>query len=277
MTHPESFEKVSFTPELDKVLDQLMGHEFLPHTCQIFERTTDAKMKPFGSGVMALLGGSYYILTASHVAEYLTDETPLFIRRAGGYISIIGDVRVTDLDKNNEIDLAYIKLSPELLPILEGGYRFLPLSKIRKHSNLFYATQYCVFGYPQDSTKEIDGKLESQAEGYFVEPSKERVYQHYKYDPTACFVLDFKGKGKDVRTGIDRKVTTQPHGLSGCGLWLTLPSYNGKDWTVDYRLIGIMTEFKNGKYFCLVGNRIELLINAIQEFEGLDFKTKPIA
>ncbi|WP_210519432.1 serine protease family protein [Hymenobacter terricola] len=276
MLNPDSSIKITFTPELDEALDKLMGNELMPHTCQIFEMDTSSKMKPFGSGIMAFLGGHHYILTAAHVAEHLTQTKPLFIKSRDGFTAISGKVLVTNLGVDKTIDLAYIKLHPHILPALEGGYRFLPISKFRGHSELFYATQYCVFGYPEDSTKEIDGELQSQAEGFFVEPAKEKVYEYYKFDPKTCFILDFKGKGVDVRTGEDKKIKIQPYGLSGCGLWLLLPTHQNEKWTVDYKLIGIMTEFKKGKYYCLIGNKISLVLDALMKVEELKLSTKPV-
>lgn len=276
MTDSDYLKKMSFTVELDKALDQLMGDVFLPHTCQIFEKSIDGKMKPFGSGIMALLGGSHYILTVAHVAESLTQTKPLFVKSRDGFIAISGKVLVTNLEVDKTIDLAYIKLHSHILPALEGDHKFLPLSKFRSHSELFYATQYCVFGYPEDSTKYVDGEVQSQAEGFFVEPAKAKVYEYYKFNPKSCFILDFKGKGIDVRTGKDKKIRIQPYGLSGCGLWLLLPNYQNEKWTVDYRLVGIMTEFKKGKYYCLIGNKISFILDALVKVEGLKFNNKSI-
>ena len=74
MLNPGSSTKITFTPELDEALDNLMGNELMPHTCQIFEMDANSRMKSFGSGIMVLLGGHHYILTAAHVAEHLTQR-----------------------------------------------------------------------------------------------------------------------------------------------------------------------------------------------------------
>jgi hypothetical protein len=41
---------------------------------------------------------------------------------------------------------------------------------------------------------------------------------------------------------------------------------------VDYRLVGIMTEYKNGKFFCLIANKIYLIIEALKVIENYKFK-----
>jgi hypothetical protein len=274
---PDGFsEKIAFNPELDAALDYSMGEMLLPHTCQIFEQDENSKMKPYGSGVMAMLGGNRYLLTASHVADAVASGKTLYIRKRKGYMMIAGSFKVTNKRLLPEIDLAYVRLAPEMTPYLNGGYDFLPLSGFRNHSRLLDAAQYCVVGYPTDSTREVDGQLESVAQCYQLQPAKAKVYEHYGYDPSIHFVLEYKGKGTDIRTGKPKKIRIQPYGLSGCGLWLTLPNYENDSWIIDFKLIGIMTEFRQGKYLCLVGNKIDFLVNLVREFEGLDFTTRQV-
>ena len=274
---PDGFsEKIAFNAELDAALDYAMGEKLLPYTCQIFERGDDSKMKPYGSGVMALLGGSHYLLTAAHVADAVASNKTLYIRKRNGYMMIAGSFKVANKHQVPDIDLAYVRLAPEMTPYLSGGYDFLPLSGFRNHSNLLDAAQYCVVGYPVDSTKEVNGKLESVAQCYLLQPSKAKVYEYYGYDPALHFVLEYKGKGMDTRTGAAKKIRVQPYGLSGCGLWLTIPNHTDGKYTVEFKLIGIMTEFKKGKYLCLVGNKIDFLVNLIKDFEGLDFRPKKL-
>jgi hypothetical protein len=274
MTPDEFSGKVDFNPELEAALDLAAGEKILPYTCQIFERDENSKMKPYGSGVMAILGGNYYILTASHVADAVTTSKTLYIRKRKGYMMIAGSFKVTNKHRLPNIDLAYIRLAPEMTPYLKGGYDFLPLSGFRNHSDLLDAAQYCVFGYPVNSTKEVNGQLESVAQLYLLQPVKTKVYEYYGYEPATHFVLEYKGKGTDIRTGEAKKIGVQPYGLSGCGLWLTILNHENGKYSVDFKLIGIMTEFQRGKYLCLVGNKIDFLVNLIKELEGLDFKTK---
>jgi membrane protease subunit (stomatin/prohibitin family) len=86
--------------------------------------------------------------------------------------------------------------------------------------------------------------------------------------------MEFKGKGVDIKTGRSLKFKTEHYGLSGCGLWLTFMNHDGTKFNSEAKLIGIMTEFRRGKYDCLIGNKIEVILIALQEFEGLKFKGK---
>ncbi len=64
------------------------------------------------------------------------------------------------------------------------------------------------------------------------------------------------------------RINTDVYGISGCGVWLCLLYQDGDSIRTDFRLIGIMTEFRKGKYHCLIGDRIELILNQLQT-EGL--------
>ena len=266
-------QKLEFNREIDKHLDYLFSNYLVHHTCQFFTKYSKT-MKPFGSGVFAYLGGNYYILTASHVTERLDDNNSLYIKIHDGYVSVVGDVKGTEINKSNGIDLSYIRLDDRIIPDLKRAYKFIDISKFRRHIKLLDATHYCVVGFPEANLEIKDGKSMTGASIYLMQPCKEKVYDYYKFDLNTFFVLEFKGKGTDIKTGETKKIAGDFYGLSGCGLWFIIVNYNGKEYDLDYRLIGIMTEFRKGKYYCLIGNRIEIILNEISNTDGLKFKIK---
>lgn len=268
--------KVKSDRKIDEALSRLISEEFTPHSCQIFEQSSEGKMRPYGSGVFAEIGDRVILLTASHVTEQMSDEKQLYFRIHGGYVSIVGDLQETGLDADNTIDLAYIILDEKIVQDLRKGYKFLPLSKFRAHKNLLDAAQYCVIGFPEKNQKIEEGKLRTGASAYFVQPSKDKVYEHYKFSKEACFILDFKGKGTDIKTGKINKINTDVHGISGCGLWLVILEQEGDSYKTDFRLIGIMTEFRKGKFHCLIGNRIELILNQLQATGLMKYREKKV-
>ncbi|MFL3663669.1 MAG: hypothetical protein ACJ04Q_06695 [Flavobacteriales bacterium] len=266
--------KIKTNEAIDKELSRLISEDLLPSTCQIFENYTAGEMKPHGSGVFALINGHHILMTASHVTKDMDDERQLFVKIHSGYVSIVGNLQETDLDKEKTIDLAYIILDDAIIKDLTKGYKFVPLSKLRRHNKLLDAMQYCVIGFQEKNRKVEDGKLKPSASAYFLMPSKEKVYEHYAFPKDACFILDFKGKGTDIKTGEKRKVDTHVYGLSGCGLWLILLDHDGEKYTADYRLIGIMIQFRNSKYMCLIGNRIELILEQLSTLGYVKYRDK---
>lgn len=268
--------------ELDKEIDiqvneqlsQLIVNDIGPYTCQLFQRDPVKKMLPYASGVLAELGESFYILTASHVTEDWSDENQLFVQIHGGYMSVVGTTRGTEIDKSNKIDVAYIKLDPANVVELKKGNKFLKIDRFKGHRTLIDSADYCVFGYPTINSEKIDGKLKTKGAAYFLKPSKVKVMDYYNFDPMSHFALEFKGKGVDIKTNQTVKVRTEHYGLSGCGLWLTQLDHDGTKFTSEAKLIGIMTEFRRGKYDCLIGCKIEIILLALRDFEGLKFRAK---
>ena len=68
------------------------------------------------------------------------------------------------------------------------------------------------------------------------------------------------------------------YGISGCGLWYIMYNLdpNTNKYWVDYRLIGIKTQFRKGKYFCLIANKIHLVIEAFKVIEGFKFRERTL-
>jgi len=102
--------------------------------------------------------------------------------------------------------------------------------------------------------------------------SKEEVYEYYKFDIHKDYILDFAGRGIDLQTDEKSGKISDPNGMSGCGLWLLTEKPSTDTYDLQYHLIGIMTEFRKGKYHCLIGNRIELVISALIDLEKFDIK-----
>lgn len=257
----------------DQKINEICGKEIIRYTCQFFTKG-DNGIEPFGSGVFAKSESKYFILTASHVAEHLEKENEnLFIKvDHKKYINVIGQIWLTDMGKSREIDVAIIRIDEEMLPALSKPYFFLPISKFRKHDKLYDAPHYAVVGYPAVNLKNDRGWLETGATIYLTSPSKEKLYRHLGFDPKHFYILKMEGKGTDLDSGENSKINDKFHGISGCGLWLMFPHKEGSEYIVEYRLIGIMTEFRKSKYYCLIGNKIQIVVDALIKLENINIR-----
>lgn len=268
--------KQASTQETDSLVIELLKSSLLRYTVQFFYKNSDG-LRPFGSGVLALIHDNHFILTASHVADYLTSEhNQLYIRvEKEKYINVLGDVKYTVLERSSGVDLAYIKIDPQMLPKLSIPYKFLTIDKISKHNQMLDGTNYCVLGFPEKNFKK-EGGIKTGASFYLTSATNEKPYQYYKLDKRDFFIVTMKGKGKDMLNGQASSIDARFYGLSGGGLWYLTFNLDPetKNYSIDYRLIGIMTEFKKGKYFCLIANKIHLFIDAFIKIEGFKFNEK---
>lgn len=264
-----------------KVLE-FISRELLPYTCQLFTLNDNGTPTPFGSGVYTKLGESYFILTASHVAEYIRENSGkgkhLYVRSKvkDGYLNVVGSIRGSNLDIDT-VDLAYIKVNESFLSQLNNNYRFLPISKFRARPKLYNVSNCCVVGYPEVNSWAEGRSLITGANSYLLEPCRKNVYDYYNFKPEENILLEVKGKGKSLSDGSVEKVSEKEfHGISGGGLWLLIfkGGANNIPLEIDFRLIGIMTEYRKGKYYCLVANHVDLLFSAITKYGGINFEIK---
>lgn len=188
--------------ETDRLVVELVDNYLLRHTIQFFYKT-DAGLRPFGSGVLALIHDAHFILTASHVADYLEkEENHLYVRvDKKGYINVLGDIKYTDIDKSKGVDLAYIKLDQQMIPHFIKPYKFLTIDKIARHSKMLDGMNYCVIGFPEKNIKFESGSMETGASFYLTSATNENPYNYYKLPKEDYFIVEMKGKGTDVESG----------------------------------------------------------------------------
>lgn len=265
--------------ETDNAVVEEINSKIMRHTIQ-FLNIENGKPKPFGSGVLTKIYDDYFIITASHVASFFIenlDEELIIKITKELFIPVYGEVKYSIIDKSERIDLAYIKVAKQTIIHLLKVYIPLSIEKFRHHNNLLNGTNYCVFGYPTINVTKEGEPFDTGAAYFLATPSaNDKPYQYYKFNKRDHIILHVKGKGTDVNTGKKAKIISQFHGISGCGLWFLLIYDNpstGKT-EVDYRLVGIMTEFRTGKYFCVIANRIWLIIEAFKVVEKFTFKEK---
>jgi len=266
--------------KLDEYIDSLINEELSKliqgdiglSTCQFFKEDGKGGVTPFASGVMVELGPSSYILTASHVIEDWSNASKLFIPLADDYISIAGHAYGTEMDKQNRFDIAYIKLTAQLATVLRYSYRFIPAHQMLHHDKSLLEANYCVFGYPVINNKQVDGKTKTFGSAYFLGLSQDKVFNYYGLDPLRHYAFEFQRKARSIKDGQAEKIKTEHYGLSGCGVWYTDIEFKGNKFRSSAHLIGIMMEFRKGKYECLIGNRLEIILALIQENEGIKIK-----
>ncbi|MCO5240536.1 MAG: hypothetical protein M9904_10825 [Chitinophagaceae bacterium] len=244
--------------ELEKLAERLIA----PYTCQLFVKEA-GKMKRYASGVLAMLSNSIYLLTALHVVEHISESNTLFVELGeDAYIELNGSVMgIKGIE--SRIDLGYIRLTDKQVLSLSLRYKFLTIDRFLFPNGFFQEPVYCVYGYPTQINKGIS---------YFVKEQSKKVYDYYQLNMNDHVVLEFMGKATNIKTYIMEKVKIQHYGLSGGGVWYTVLENKGNRFKAHAYLVGIMTEFRTGKYPSLIANSINILLHAMIDSEGLKFK-----
>jgi hypothetical protein len=267
----------TWNDNLSKDVLNFINKTLLGYTIQIFSPIKE-NFKPYGSGVLFSTHNSHFILTASHVAKHLREPgNTLYVRiDSDKFINIAGNTHGTEIDKSSGIDLAYIRLADEMLPYLEKTYTFLTIDRISQHTPVLGGSNYCVLGYPEKNLTVIDGFSDTGPSFFVTNAANDNPYSFYKLEKKHHIIVNMKGKGTSLLTNGSSQIDSKFYGISGGGLWYLNYDLNPdtETYSIDYRLIGILTEFKKGKYYCLIANKINLFLDAFVKIEGFNFKAK---
>jgi len=235
-------------------------NEINKHTIQLLKMVRAGYFESFATGVLVKLENKEILCTASHV---INGDTPIFLRTVNGTTEVVGQFNYTD-PNNKLIDLAYVVLSPQMAYILSKTHKFLPSNKIITRQ-LGKDEIYLTVGYPvaNEHIDKASGQRATGTSGFIVTSSNDKVFKYHNFYKELHCVFNLYGKGRDILNKKRKSKLLPLYGMSGCGIWLINTTFIDGHPKFDYTLVGISTDFRNGKYHCYVGNRIEYLITAL--------------
>ena len=255
--------------ELDRMVDAFMNERLeelardhiAPYSCQLYVKK-NGELTAHASGVFLILNDSVYLLTALHVIDKFTEKNPLFVMIGEEPFALDGTVM--GIRGEGKIDMGYIRLEERQVLTIALRYQFLPIERILYPSGYFEEEGCCVFGYPTQLKKPVS---------YFSREHAAKVYDYYGLNQHEHYVIELLGKATNIKTHVREKVKVPHYGLSGCGLWQTVMTQKGNQIQSTAYLIGIMTEFRTGKYVCLIGNRVHIFLQVLLASGELDVRS----
>lgn len=253
------------TENIEKSILQIAKEKLFRHSCQLFRKGGKYNYYPWGSSVLIEFRSHFYLITASHVTEFIDEQDNLFLITSNGMLPISGELNETDLEHDKNIDLAYVKLDNELAQILNKTYDYLPKNMVELNHNQIDTKQYLTLGFPEKNIR-IDKEnkiIRTGSSSFLHKLMKEKVYKRYSFDKNMNFIVEYAGKGYDLATNVKKQIIRRPHGMSGCGLWFLYVSKINGLISIDYALIGIMTEYIEKPYDVLIGTKIDFIIEKI--------------
>lgn len=260
---------MEFKNELPNVVDRMIARKIARHTCQLVFKDKNGKLTSKGSGVLFVVKGVHFLLTASHLTQEWSNSNPLFIVVNNNHlIALEGDLREADFYNGKIVDLSYVKIAESILPNLQKSYTFLPYSKISENTGLTKGGNYSIIVYPENAEKAADAEIQTGAQAYYLEPSPQKMYGLHNLDPENYYLLDAKSNNTAAENA---KIMTQLSNVDGSGLWL-LTSEGNLEVSIDYKLIGIITKFGDSAHFTFIGMRLCLIIDMIRKLEKIEMQ-----
>jgi len=258
-----------------RLLVELIDKKLVHRCCQLCIRK-DGKYVPYGSAVCLKIGFDYYLLTNAHVATVYSDSsTDLFVKiNNKGFVNITGDIVVNDFSNRND-DVAFIHLAEFSINFLLEAYVFIGPDDIATLDTVNENFKFCALGFQE---KDKTSRLKSSADLYLSRGAKLSVYKKYHYNENDFIIIDLGGRSSDIVSGQKAKINTHFYGMSGGALYLIYYTENPLTFEleINFKLVGILSEYKNGKYLCLVAIKIQLFLQFISKIENKKIFVKAV-
>ena len=244
-------------------ISELIENEITKCTLQLYQ-IVEGKFISQGSAVLITVEQQYWLLTASHVSKCHSKGNELFFQhRANEFFSIAGFFGETPITDNSQLDFAIIKLEQKCVDKLKEIKTFLNSSYTCLLQNQFEKQLMIICGFPSVATDTSTSEIASVGHYYFTNTSNKKPYEYYGFSDEQFIIVEYAGKGFDLITN-KKKKTKEPYGMSGGGLWKIWQDEGDKNF--KFCLTGILTETRNGKYYVIIANKINLLLDLIYEY-----------
>lgn len=229
------------------------------YVCPIFG-TDFSEPELCGSGVLVKLKNKYFIVTASHVLDLLSDDRIAAIGINNKIIQLEGNFIKTIIKGNdgkyNAYDFAIKELTQNELNFIKNkDSTFMNLEKI---PNITYDTKafYCAHGYP-NSENHLNYEKEYLYDAYgltiYGKPNKEFDYDYFNIST-------------DTHIAISYTKSSDPKGMSGGGLFVyTDPCDASKEY-----IAGILTHyFKDREAFLAI--KTDCILAMLKKLYPIEF------
>lgn len=237
----------------------------LEHTIPIHIVHGDGAPVAHGTGVLARIGNSSFLLSCEHVLSKAQEKgAVLYVPGADGELLVHLADAGYDWTTDKNVDLGYALLNERIVSLLRPDKRFLGLADLELRGQEPQPLDlYAVTGYPVVSTKPDHAISNINSTPLsFTTSAFEGVLEGHVDGVTIALSFDPRETGD-----VDGNHARMPdlHGVSGCGIWKlgSLAASTSPNWSPkNVRLIGLEHGFLPG---AIKGSHIAALLDMISE------------
>lgn len=259
----------------DPVLQRFQNHVAsfaLSHTVGLYVVDEQGNSTVWGTGILLEIGLKNLVVTAAHVAVD-AKTLPLAIGIPNSdvpFVKIEGCEIYHSTSKcgdhtDDELDLAVIDLSEELVARIRETRQFLRVRDLDLGDRITSFGMYLVLGLPKVWSNQEENKTTSEVLSMSTLPQAfESVSFVENLNPRSHFVLDYGRTSFFGRDGREIVKPPPPKGISGCGVWriATAADMQRPDFLPPPQLVGIVTGWYESK-LVLKGSRFALALGII--------------
>ncbi len=233
-------------------------------TAPVFRESSPGTLESIGSAVLLNLGDEPLVLSAAHVLDDATTDSPLYVGMHDSVRRVEGRwfrtrIPKSGLRQDDPVDVGIARLPRGALSAFDRD-SFLSVGELAPFRRLDEGSYAVVTGYPCKKQR-WTRHLEREANLYTITAACSGIedYRKLGVDRSHAVVLGFDQKRSWTREG--QRTAPKLKGVSGGGLWvLGRPNTNQEPVA---RLAGIFLEWHAGNVKRIVATRIEVLLSGI--------------
>lgn len=236
----------------------------------LFCHKKDYKLQ--GTGVLISVAKEKFLLTAAHVFD---DDKELMIPLSDNNLFVPGGTWIfNNFNGNREkdkLDIAILKLDEESANELGSKYSFLTEENLLLNHNPTNLFLYTFFGYPETFSRfrQSKGSFHCKAFFHFNFVCEDKIYLELDRSKQTNIIVNYN-KQKSINYKLKTlAVGPDLFGMSGCGLWFTEPE-NIEIENIKPKLVAIMTDWPIKNRNCVVGTKIDVIIETIRKEFGIN-------
>lgn len=253
--------------------------EALPYTCQLFQAISKeeaiVKLKAIGSAVLLTDGESYFLVSAAHVLDLGFIQSMCIPCDKGIWTYLKGQIHVTSVQSvgirtGDNVDLAFMKLEPDVLTALKEAYDFLPISSLATAHMPTPGLDYAVCGFPASKTVTIqDKELKSVKSTGVLGRTRVNDKKIQAQDGfNECWNINFDYESESIKIDTGEKMDTpKASGISGGGVWFIDP----KNSSSKIKLVGIATHCFPKPDEIISAIKIDIVVDSLMKMFGVKY------
>jgi hypothetical protein len=135
---------------------------------------------------------------------------------------------------------------------------------------------YVFVGFPANMNMTVespDTKIVFDLAAIHVGPIKnsQAVFKYLNLDGFANMAFTLTGKPPEITRNIPRFRLPELNGMSGSAIWWLFYNPKEEELEFSYKVVGIFSDYRNGKYHCAIGSRISIVVDNIEAWDKQGF------
>jgi hypothetical protein len=235
--------------------------EYTPQLFYIENEKSPIRPLALGSCILYVNKDQYYIITAKHV--FYDHQEKKIGMMVNDIFFLIESIMIFSNDKEDKIDLGFIKLNTNQIAEIKKQYKFLDDTLIETRAEVSNEFRYMMAGFPVSMTKIYGNTFQREEFILLTQPSKDDKYTKLEFNKESHIIVNINKPRSFNNPNFNSKLP-KLYGISGSGLW-----YLSNDKSKFY-LVAIMTEWHKDDNVT-IGTKSSVVMDLVKNFVDIEY------